>query len=103
MYTGLGTGLSHFTIRLHKNLSEIIINIHKKTYIKQIITHKYSHSPGIMVSNYFMYLLCAGTLERTWAIYIKNLKMFINFDLVFFSDNISSKQIKYNKSLMFIL
>lgn len=37
-----------------------------------------------MVSNYFMYLLCAGTLERTWAIYIKNLKMFINFDLVFF-------------------
>ena len=37
-----------------------------------------------MVSNYFRYLLCAGTLERTLAIYTKNLKMFINFDLVFF-------------------
>ena len=82
---GLGTGLSPFTIRLQiKNLSQIITNIHKKTNIKQIITHKYIHSPGIMVSNYFIYLLYTGILERSLAIYIKNFKMFINFDLVFF-------------------
>ena len=37
-----------------------------------------------MVSNYFIYLLCAGTLEKTLAIYTKNLKMFINFVLVYF-------------------